>query len=399
MLNIDSELLAAADKTEAKLTDIFAAIDRVTAHNARRVLEAFIAERVSESHFAPTTGYGYNDRGRDTLDRVFARSLGYEDALVRHTFASGTHAIATALFGVLRPGDRLLGLTGAPYDTLQGVLAGSPGSLAEFGIEYIEGMDKLSDPQVKMVHIQRSRGYSQRASLTVDEIDALIAQVKTKRPDVVCFVDNCYGEFVEEREPAADITAGSLIKNPGGGIADNGGYIAGRADLVELCAARMTVPGIGREVGATLGHNRTLFMGLYHAPHAVGEALKTAAFAAALFASFGYNVSPTANEKRGDIVQSILLGSPEKLIAFCQGLQAGSPVDSFVSPQPWAMPGYDHEVIMAAGTFTMGASIELSADAPLREPYTVYLQGGLHYEPAKWGMLSAAGEMKKRGLL
>ena len=397
----------------ARAAAAFSRIEAVTEQNQRKVLGAFIANRVSESHFAPTTGYGYGDRGREVLDRVFADAMGAPDALVRHSIVSGTHAITIALFGVLRPGDTLLAATGAPYDTLEGVIGektAAPGSLREFGVRYREvpldpagrpdpsGIVRAleEEPSVRMVHIQRSRGYSLRPSLRVEDIGGIIRAVRSVRPDAVVFVDNCYGEFVETDEPTAvgaDLMAGSLIKNPGGGIAENGGYICGREDLVELCAARMTTPGLGREVGASLGHNRTLFMGLFHAPHVVGEALKTAVFAASLLEGLGYEVTPGPLEERADIIQAVRLGTPEALIAFCQGMQRGAPVDAFVVPEPWDMPGYDSQVIMAAGAFTNGASIELSADAPMRPPYTVYLQGGLTFESGKLGVLLAVEEL------
>ena len=414
--SIDSRLRALSDQTEAAVCAAFQRIDAITEYNQQKVLSAFIQGGVSESHFTATTGYGYGDRGRDKLDEVFARTMGAEDALVRHSILSGTHAIAIALFGVLRPGDVMLAATGAPYDTLADVIGmngPSDGSLREFGVSYrqvdlaadgypdIAGVEAaLDDPAVRLVHIQRSRGYSLRPSLSVAKIGELIAAVKAKRPDVVVFIDNCYGEFAEREEPTAvgaDLMAGSLIKNPGGGIAENGGYICGRRDLVEKCAYRMTTPGLGREVGASLGHNRTLFMGLFHAPHVVGEAMKTAVYCASLFGLLGYDASPSREEARADIIQTVRLGTPEALVAFCQGMQRGAPVDAFVTPEPWDMPGYDDPVIMAAGAFTLGASIELSADAPLREPYAAYMQGGLNYHSGKMGVLLAAQSMLEKG--
>ncbi|MCL2195619.1 MAG: methionine gamma-lyase family protein [Oscillospiraceae bacterium] len=389
----------------ADITPAFAEIDQLAEHNQHKVLAAFMRHRVSESHFAETTGYGYGDRGRDVLDEVFADVLGCEAALVRHSFASGTHTLAVALFGLLRPGDCMLSVTGTPYDTIRPVigLSGSGmGSLADFGVRYEEVAltahgkpdlaaitQAIATHQPKMVYIQRSRGYTLRPSLLVDEINE-IAQRTRQHSDAIVFVDNCYGEFVQRTEPNVDIIAGSLIKNPGGGLAKSGGYIAGRADLVELCAYRATTPGLGSEVGASLGQNRNLFMGLFHAPHVVGESLKTAVFAAALFARMGYAVTPAWHEPRADIIQSVTLGEPAKLIALCQGLQTGAPVDAHVQPQPWDMPGYDSQVIMAAGAFTMGSSIELSADAPLREPYAAWLQGGLNFHSAKVGVLKGA---------
>jgi cystathionine beta-lyase family protein involved in aluminum resistance len=357
------------------------------------------------------------------LDSVFAMSMGTEDALVRHSIVSGTHAITIALFGILRPGDILLAVTGSPYDTLEQVIGlddsrgqhSDIGSLRDYGILYEQveldesgrpnlGLiaDRVEQVKPKAVHIQRSRGYSVRPSLTVADIEKIVQAVRRKSPETIVFVDNCYGEFVERQEPTqvgADLMAGSLIKNPGGGIAENGGYICGRADLVEQCAYRMTTPGLGREVGASLGHNRSLYMGLFNAPHVVGEALKTAVYCAWLFSMLGYEVTPAPDEIRTDIIQAVKLGSPEAMVAFCQGMQRGAPVDSFVVPEPWDMPGYENQVIMAAGAFTMGASIELSADAPLREPYAAYMQGGLNYHSGKIGVLMAAQSMLEKGLL
>lgn len=414
---VDSRLEAVSRQAMEDIAASFAAIEETAEYNQQKVLRAFIDHRVSDTHFAATTGYGYGDRGRDTLDEVFAQVMGADDALVRHSIVSGTHAITIALSGVLRPGDVLLAATGAPYDTLEkviGIRDEAPGSLKEFGIGYrqvdLDGqghpripaiVEALTD-EVKMVHIQRSRGYAPRPSLRVEEIGAITAAVKAKRPDVIVFVDNCYGEFVERREPTqvgADLMAGSLIKNPGGGVAENGGYICGRADLVELCSYRMTTPGLGREVGASLGHNRPLYMGLFHAPHVVGEALKTAQYTAALFSRLGFEVSPAPGETRADIIQTVKLGTPEGLVAFCQGMQKGAPVDAFVVPEPWDMPGYENPVIMAAGAFIMGASIELSADGPLREPYAAYMQGGLNFHSGKVGVLLAAQSMLEQGVL
>ncbi len=416
--DIPPALLEASDAAMASSKEAFDRIDSITEYNQQKVLSAFIDFHVSETHFVPTTGYGYGDRGRDTLDELFAKVMGTEDALVRHSIVSGTHAITIALFGVLRPNDVLLAATGAPYDTLLGVIgagAHSDGSLADYGVGYkevalvndrpdLEGIKQAlrDEPRIKVVHIQRSRGYSLRPSLTVAEIGEIVKAVREVREDAIVFVDNCYGEFVEKTEPSAvgaDLMAGSLIKNAGGGIAENGGYICGRRDLVEQCSYRMTTPGLGREVGASLGHNRSLYMGLFHAPHVVGEALKTAVFAAALFSSFGYEVSPTADEARADIIQAVKLGDAPALIAFCQGMQQGAPVDSFVVPEPWDMPGYDDQVIMAAGAFTAGASIELSADAPLREPFAAYMQGGLNFHSGKLGVLLAARSMYEKGFI
>ena len=397
---------------------VFEDIEQIEEYNQTKVLNAFIEERVSETDFAGSTGYGYGDIGRDKLDRICAKVFGAEDALIRHTFASGTHTLSVALFGILRPGDKVLVLTGTPYDTIQGVFGNageSDGSLADFGVSY-EQVDLLPDGtpdlnairsrlswgEYKMAYIQRSRGYSLRKSLTVEEIKALCDAVKEVSPATVIMVDNCYGEFTGETEPlavGADIIAGSLIKNPGGGIAPCGGYIAGKKKYIEKCAYRMTCAGVGREVGATLGHNRELYMGLFAAPRVTASALKTAVYSAALFELLGFETTPKYTEKRGDIIQCIKLKNSERLIAFCRGMQSGAPVDSFVVPEPADMPGYDDKVIMAAGAFTLGSSIELSADAPLRDPYAVWMQGGLDFYSAKTGVLLAVSQMIKSGNL
>lgn len=416
--NISEKLKEIDILARRKIAGELAAIDLVTRHNQLKVLSAFIECGVSESHFAASTGYGYGDRGRETLEKVFAKAMGAEDSLIRHNFVSGTHALTVALFGILRPGDKMLVLTGRPYDTLVGVLGideKTDGSLADFGIEYEEvplsdaGLpqielikQKISAGGYKLAYIQRSRGYSLRPSLSVAAIGELCAAVRASDKSTVIMVDNCYGEFVEKAEPCsvgADLIVGSLIKNPGGGIAPTGGYIAGRTDLVERCSYRLTAPGVGREVGATLGHSRELFMGLFNAPHVTGEALKTAVYAAALFELLGFEVTPAAAEKRADIIQSVILGNPDALIAFCQGMQKGAPVDAFVTPEPWDMPGYDEQVIMAAGAFTLGASIELSADAPLREPYAAWLQGGINFDSGSAGVLLAAQSMLEKGFI
>jgi cystathionine beta-lyase family protein involved in aluminum resistance len=414
--NLDPALAQAAERARQRAASQFEKIEATQRWNQQKMLAAFQQARVSESCFAASTGYGYGDRGRDVLDQVYAQAFGAEDALVRYNFVSGTHALTVALFGVLRPGDTVLCATGTPYDTIQGVfgLPGreEPGCLKDFGIVY-EQVDLLPDgtpdyeelereigPECKMVYIQRSRGYSLRPSLTVAEIEKLAALAKRRAPGCVVMVDNCYGEFIEREEPTArgaDLMAGSLIKNPGGGIAPTGGYIAGRRDLVELCSYRLTTPGTGRELGCTLGHSRELFLGAFHAPFAAGEALKTAVFAAALFRELGYPVTPGPEEMRTDIIQAIELGSRERLIAFCRGIQQASPVDAFVAPEPSPMPGYDSDVIMAAGAFTLGSSIELSADAPLREPYAVWMQGGLNFPSGELGVLMAAQAVQALG--
>ena len=405
----DNELLALSEKAKKDCQEVFKQIDDTTRYNQQKVLSAFTKSGVSESHLGISTGYGYDDSGRDMLERVFADCVGAEDSIIRHNFVSGTHTLTVALFGLLRPNDKMLCLTGRPYDTLIGVLGidkHTDGSLKDFGIEYnqvdlrtdgtpdTDAIKKaLSEDNYKMAYIQRSKGYSLRPSLSVEKIGELCRIVKEISPDTIIMVDNCYGEFVETKEPCevgADIIAGSLIKNPGGGIAPTGGYIAGKRHLVEKCAYRLTAPGVGKEVGASLGHLRELYMGLFSSPHVVGEALKTAVFAARLFELLGFGALPSFDTPRADIIQTILLENTERLIAFCQGLQSGSPIDSLALPYPSAMPGYDSEVIMAAGAFTLGASIELSADAPLREPFAVWLQGGLNFHSGEVGILSAA---------
>ena len=414
----DEKLKQLDKKALERVCDHFKMVDEIIEYNQTKVLKSFINNRVSEAHLGVSTGYGYGDIGRDTLDKIVAESMGAEDALIRHSFQSGTHTLTVALFGILRPDDKVLVLTGKPYDTIIGVFGHqsfSDGSLADFGVEYNEVplapdgtpdinaiRSELSWRNYKMAYIQRSRGYSLRPSLTIDKIEELVKAVREVSPSTVVMVDNCYGEFVETREPCevgADLIAGSLIKNAGGGIAPTGGYIAGRRDLIEMCANRMTCPGVGREIGASLGHNRELYMGFFSAPHVTGEALKTAIYASALLELLGYEVSPRFDEKRGDIIESVVLGDRESLIAFCRGMQSGAPVDSFVVPEPWAMPGYDDDVIMAAGAFTGGSSIELSADAPLRPPYAAWMQGGLNFHSAKTGVLLAVQSMIESGNL
>ena len=413
--NIDGRLLETAKKAEEMASEQFAKISETAEYNGNKVLSAFINNRVSEMHLKGTIGYGYNDDGRDKLDMVYAEVFRTEDALVRHSFVNGTHALSTALFGVLRPNDTLLCVTGAPYDTLTEVINGEHGgSLKEFGVKYaqvdllpdgtpdLEGIKAAVAKGCKVAYIQRSRGYSLRDSLSISKIGEIISAIKSVNSDAIIMVDNCYGEFVEKREPTevgADLIIGSLIKNPGGAIARTGGYIAGRKDLVDLCSYRLTVPGLGSEVGATLGVNRSLFMGIFNAPNVVKEALKTAAFTAALFEELGFEVTPRSNETRHDIIQAVCLENEQRLIAFCQGMQKGAPIDSFVVPEPWDMPGYDSKVIMSAGAFTSGSSIELSADAPLREPFAVWMQGGLNFASSKVGVMLAADEIVRRDLL
>ncbi len=413
---IDNKIEKASDDALIKCKEQFEKIDKIAEYNQLKVQSAFIDFGISESHFTTSTGYGYGDRGRETLDKVWAKVFGAEDAIVRHNFTCGTHTLATALFGVLRPGDKMLCVTGTPYDTIHnviGISGSGMGSLKEFGVLYDEvplkderldydAIEKAVDDSVTMVYIQRSRGYELRPSLLVEEIEKVVKIAKSKNPNVIVMVDNCYGEFVQTKEPTevgADLIAGSLIKNAGGGIATTGGYIAGRSDLVEKCAYRLTTPGLGREVGATLGMNRELYMGLFFAPHTVGEALKSAVYISALFESFGYKTTPSYDAERGDIVQSLGLENAESLVAFCQGIQSGSPIDSFLLPEPWDMPGYDSKVVMAAGAFTLGSSIELSADAPIREPYYAWIQGGLNFHSAKICAMLAAQQMLEKGLL
>ncbi len=412
-LQISQQIQNLSAQAEQDLVAQFARIDTVARYNTQRVLSTFQTHRVAESYFSGTTGYGYDDLGRDKLDEIYADLFDTEDALVRLQFVNGTHAITCALFGALRPGDILVSAVGAPYDTLLGVIGAAEkgaGSLRDYGIGYrqvelvndapdVQGLAQaVGDPKVKAVLIQRSKGYSTRASLSVEEIGQLCAVVRSNNPNAAILVDNCYGEFVEAREPThvgADLVVGSLIKNPGGGLAPTGAYIAGRRDLVEGAAMRLTCPGIGRECGCTLGNNRALYQGLFMAPHTVAQALKTAVFGARLMELLGFETEPNSGTIRHDIIQMIHLGSPERVRRFCKGIQSGAPVDSYVTPEPWDMPGYDCQVIMAAGSFIQGASIELSADAPMREPYTVYLQGGLTYESGKLGMMLAAEELCK----
>lgn len=412
------KLCSLAAEAERELAGLFAEIDATSFYNTNRIMDSFASHRVSTAMFDGTSGYGYDDRGRDTLDEIWAEVFGAEAAFVRHSIVNGTQALTIGLFGVLRPGDLLCSVAGKPYDTLEEVIgiAGEQGngSLADFGVRYkqieltpdgrfdLESIGEVlksalaSGKPIKAIFVQRSKGYLNRRTLTVAEIGELVNFVKSISPETYVIVDNCYGEFTEKIEPTAlgaDMVIGSLIKNPGGGMAETGGYIAGSKRAVELASYRLTSVGCGLEVGATIGQNKNLYKGLFYAPHTTAQALKTAHFAAYIFGALGYNVSPVWNERRSDIIQTVITGSPDLLCAFCRGIQKGSPVDAYVTPEPWDMPGYTDKVIMAAGAFTQGSSIELSADGPIRPPYTVYFQGGLTYESGKIGILSAAQEV------
>ena len=409
---MNEQILKLGEQAELRCRERFREIDRAAEKNTERVLNAFRTARVSEACFAGTTGYGYDDLGRETLDRIFAELMGTETALVRIGFVNGTHALTAALFSLAVPGQHLLSATGLPYDTLQealGIRGSAFGSLRAYGIGYDQvdlrpdgsaDLDALAKaaakPGTASVILQRSRGYAERKALSVDEIGEIVKTVKLVNPEIAVMVDNCYGEFTDIREPGhvgADLMAGSLIKNPGGGLAPSGGYIAGRSDLVERAAMRLTTPGIGGECGASLGCNRLLFQGLFLAPHTTAQALKTAVFCAAMMEQIGIRSFPGVDDRRSDIIQTVCLGSEEKMRRFCKGIQKGAPVDSFVTPEPWAMPGYDDPVIMAAGSFIQGSSIELSADGPVRPPYDVFMQGGLTYESGKLGILMAVEEL------
>ncbi len=409
---ITEPVLQYANQICETLEERFRLIDKVAEYNQLKVMQAFHKNRVSAEHMNGTTGYGYNDSGRDTLEQVYAHIFRCEDALVRSQITCGTHALTIALSAILRPGDELLSPVGKPYDTLEGIIGihgkSEPGSLSEFGITYAQ-VDLLEDSsfdyeaigqainsRTKLVTIQRSKGYAMRKTLSVKQIGELIAFIKGVKPDVICMVDNCYGEFVDTIEPSevgADLVVGSLIKNLGGGIAPMGGYIAGKKELIELAASRLTAPGLAKEVGASLNTNPSFYQGLFFAPTVVASALKCAIFAAHLYENLGFVTSPGKDDERNDIIQAVALGSPERIIAFCRGIQAGSPVDSYVAPEPYAMPGYHSDVIMAAGNFIQGSSIELSADAPIEEPYSVYFQGGLTWQHGKYGILMSLQHM------
>ncbi len=416
LFGIDEATLAFCQSIEKELEFCFRNLDETMHLNGAKVLYAMQKNKLSDVHFAATTGYGYNDLGREVVEQIYADIFKTESGLVRPQLMSGTHALTVALFGNLRPGDELLSPVGKPYDTLEGVIGIRPeiGSLAEYGITYkqvdlkedfsfdYEGIRAALTEKTKLVTIQRSKGYSYRPTLSVAQIGELITFIKSIKPDVICMVDNCYGEFVETIEPTevgADLCVGSLIKNPGGGLAPIGGYIVGKKEYVEKAAVRLTAPGLGKEVGATLGLNQPVLQGLFLAPEVVTNALKGAIFAAALYEKLGFDVMPTSTQSRHDIIQAINMENPENVIAFCQGIQKGAPVDSFVTPEPWDMPGYDAPVIMAAGAFVQGASIEMSADAPIKPPYTVFFQGGLTFYHARLGIMIALQTMKDKNLV
>lgn len=415
--NFSEKISKASEEALQKAKASFELIEEIEEYNQQKVLAAFIENKVSEADFCGSTGYGYGDRGRDKLDAVYAAAFGAEDAMVRHSFTCGTHTLTVALFGLLRPGDVMLCVTGTPYDTILPAIGvkgekGS-GSLMDFGVKYAEvslddaglpdlpAIEKALEMDPRVVYIQRSRGYAVRPSLSVKQIEEICTLVHS-RSDAVVMVDNCYGEFTEKLEPTqvgADIMAGSLIKNPGGSIARTGGYICGRKNLVELCSYRATTPGIGKEVGCTLTESRNMYMGFFNAPSVTANALKTAVFAASLFENLGFEVSPRSDESRHDIIQTVILKSPEALCRFCEGIQAGSPIDSHVTPEPWDMPGYSDKVIMAAGAFISGASIELSADGPLREPYAAWMQGGITFSSGKTAVMMAAQKLEEAGII
>ena len=401
MFDFSEKTLRLCKEADEALADVYAKIDETCLINTERVMKAFKNHRVSESHFAPSTGYGYDDVGRTVTEKIFAEVFGKEDALVRHSIVNGTQALTIGLFGLLRPGDTLLSVTGKPYDTMEEVIGltgeRGNGSLMDFGVNYRqseigEDFSHLLDDTVKVVYVQRSRGYAQREALSPAEINKITKYVH-EHSNAFVMIDNCYGEFTDTVEPDGDLIVGSLIKNPGGGIAVTGGYLAGTKKAVELVSYRLTSPGVGGEVGCTLGQTRNILLGFWLAPHAVAQALKTAAFASYVFEKSGFDVSPKYNESRYDLVQTITLHAPEKLIAFCKAIQASSPVDSFLTPEPWEMPGYTDKVIMAAGTFTGGSTIELSADGPMRAPYTAFMQGSLTFEGGKLSIMKALDEV------
>lgn len=415
-LGIDEKVFDYCSNIEDALKERFAAIDKICEINQMKVLLAMQKNRLSEAHFAGSTGYGYTDEGRDTLEKIYADVFHTEDALVRSQITCGTHALCVAMFGNLRPGDEILAIAGKPYDTLDEIIGirESRGSLAEYGVTYaqvdllpdggfdFEGIKNAINDRTKLIEIQRSKGYAVRPTLSVEQIGEAISYVKSIKEDIICLVDNCYGEFVQDKEPSdygADLVVGSLIKNPGGGLAPIGGYICGKKEYVENASFRLTTPGLGKEVGASLNHTKAFTQGLFMAPTVTASALKGAIFAANVYERLGFQAVPNMTEDRYDIIQAVELGTPERVVAFCEGIQAAAPVDSYVTPVPWDMPGYDAPVIMAAGAFVSGSSIELSADAPMREPYAVYFQGGLTYQHAKYGIIMSLQKMVEKNLI
>ena len=414
---ISEEVLSLIEKSEEAVSSLFSELDDVMAYNQYKVLDAFQKNTIRDMHFSWNTGYGYDDPGRDAIERVYADIFHTDAALVRPIIVNGTHALSLTLMGILRPGDELIYCTGAPYDTLEeviGIRGEGKGSLKEYGVTYkqveltadgridLDALGKAISPETRMITVQRATGYGWRKAISIEEIEEWVKFVKGVNPEIICMTDNCYGEFLHTKEPTdvgVDVVAGSLIKNPGGGLVLTGGYIAGRQDLIDTISYRMTSPGIGGECGLMFGQTRTMLQGLFIAPKTVNGAVKGAILCAKAFELLGYDVCPHVNDIRSDIIQAVKLGSPEGVIAFCKGIQAAAPVDSHVSPEPWAMPGYDDPVIMAAGAFVQGSSIELSADAPIREPYVVYFQGGLTYEHSKFGVIKALQELYDRKII
>ena len=414
---IDEKVLSLVDDAEKEVKSQFAKLDDIMAYNQYKVLDAFQKNRISDMHFSWNTGYGYDDPGRDAIERTYADIFHTDAALVRPTIVNGTHALAITLLGILRPGDELIYCTGGPYDTLEeviGIRGEGNGSLKDYGISYkqvellpdgsldLEGIRKAISPKTKMVTVQRATGYGWRKAITIDQIEEWASFIKELNPDIIKMVDNCYGEFLDIKEPTdvgADVIAGSLIKNPGGGLALTGGYVAGRQDLIDKIQYRMTCPGIGGECGLTFGQTRAMFQGIFLAPKVVNGAVKGAVLCGEVYKKLGYEICPQTDDTRSDIIQAVRLGSPEKVVAFCEGIQAAAPIDAHVKPIPWDMPGYESQVVMAAGAFVQGSSIELSADAPIREPYNVYFQGGLTYEHSKFAVIKSAYTLLKKGLI
>lgn len=414
---IDEKVLSLVDDAEKEVKSQFAKLDDIMAYNQYKVLDAFQKNRISDMHFSWNTGYGYDDPGRDAIERTYADIFHTDAALVRPTIVNGTHALAITLLGILRPGDELIYCTGGPYDTLEeviGIRGEGNGSLKDYGISYkqvellpdgsldLEGIRRAISPKTKMVTVQRATGYGWRKAITIDQIEEWASFIKELNPDIIKMVDNCYGEFLDIKEPTdvgADVIAGSLIKNPGGGLALTGGYVAGRQDLIDKIQYRMTCPGIGGECGLTFGQTRAMFQGIFLAPKVANGAVKGAVLCGEVYKKLGYEICPQTDDTRSDIIQAVRLGSPEKVVAFCEGIQAAAPIDAHVKPIPWDMPGYESQVVMAAGAFVQGSSIELSADAPIREPYNVYFQGGLTYEHSKFGVIKSVDTLLKKGLI